>query len=75
MSLIHGSRGQLAVRLCIRARFNCLRAWNTAMGRRVEPLHFIDVISRMQIEELLPEQAQAMPNAEHDREFCRKIAA
>lgn len=29
----------------------------------------------MQIEELLPEHAQAIPNAEHDREFCRKIAA
>lgn len=39
-----------------------------------EPLNFIDVISRMQIEELLLEHAPTMLFVEHDREFCANIA-
>lgn len=39
-----------------------------------EPLNFIDVISRMQIEELLLEYAPTMLFVEHDREFCKNIA-
>jgi lincosamide and streptogramin A transport system ATP-binding/permease protein len=39
-----------------------------------EPLNFIDVISRMQIEELLLEHTPTILFVEHDREFCRNIA-
>jgi len=39
-----------------------------------EPLNFIDIISRMQIEELLLEYAPTMLFVEHDREFCHNIA-
>ncbi|ANE45437.1 glycosyl transferase family 1 [Paenibacillus swuensis] len=39
-----------------------------------EPLNFIDVISRMQIEELLLEYAPTILFVEHDREFCENIA-
>ncbi|ANS73775.1 glycosyl transferase family 1 [Paenibacillus yonginensis] len=39
-----------------------------------EPLNFIDVISRMQIEEVLLEYRPTMVFVEHDREFTRKIA-
>ncbi|GGA48870.1 Lsa family ABC-F type ribosomal protection protein [Paenibacillus physcomitrellae] len=39
-----------------------------------EPLNFIDVISRMQIEEVLLEYEPTMVFVEHDREFARKIA-
>lgn len=39
-----------------------------------EPLNFIDVISRMQIEELLLEHSPTLLFVEHDREFCRNIA-
>ncbi|WP_068621246.1 Lsa family ABC-F type ribosomal protection protein [Paenibacillus tuaregi] len=39
-----------------------------------EPLNFIDVISRMQIEELLLEHAPTLLFVEHDREFCTNIA-
>ncbi|WP_042203118.1 Lsa family ABC-F type ribosomal protection protein [Paenibacillus camerounensis] len=39
-----------------------------------EPLNFIDVISRMQIEELLLESAPTLLFVEHDREFCRNVA-
>lgn len=39
-----------------------------------EPLNFIDIYSRMQIEELLLEFAPAMIFVEHDQTFCRKIA-
>lgn len=39
-----------------------------------EPLNFIDVISRMQIEELLLEYSPTMLFVEHDREFCKNIA-
>ncbi len=39
-----------------------------------EPLNFIDVISRMQIEELLLEHQPTIVFVEHDGEFCRNIA-
>lgn len=39
-----------------------------------EPLNFIDVISRMQIEELLLEYNPTILFVEHDREFCDHIA-
>lgn len=39
-----------------------------------EPLNFIDVISRMQIEELLLEYAPTLIFVEHDSEFCNNIA-
>ncbi|MBN2983727.1 Lsa family ABC-F type ribosomal protection protein [Cohnella algarum] len=54
----------IARSLCERAH---LHVWD-------EPLNFIDVISRMQIEELLLEYAPTLLFVEHDREFCRKIA-
>ncbi|QWU13230.1 lincosamide and streptogramin A transport system ATP-binding/permease protein [Paenibacillus sophorae] len=39
-----------------------------------EPLNFIDVISRMQIEELLLEHSPTILFVEHDSEFCKNIA-
>lgn len=39
-----------------------------------EPLNFIDVISRMQIEALLMEHTPTILFVEHDREFCANIA-
>lgn len=39
-----------------------------------EPLNFIDVISRMQIEELLLEYAPTILFVEHDSDFCKNIA-
>jgi lincosamide and streptogramin A transport system ATP-binding/permease protein len=39
-----------------------------------EPLNFIDVISRMQIEELLLEYLPTMLFVEHDNEFCKNVA-
>ncbi len=39
-----------------------------------EPLNFIDVISRMQIEQLILEHCPTMLFVEHDREFCDNIA-
>lgn len=39
-----------------------------------EPLNFIDVISRMQIEALLLEYSPTLVFVEHDREFCNNIA-
>ncbi|NOU97492.1 Lsa family ABC-F type ribosomal protection protein [Paenibacillus sp. LMG 31456] len=39
-----------------------------------EPLNFIDIISRMQIEELLLEYSPTILFVEHDREFCKQIA-
>lgn len=39
-----------------------------------EPLNFIDVISRMQIEELLLEYTPTLVFVEHDREFCHNVA-
>lgn len=39
-----------------------------------EPLNFIDVISRLQIEELLLEYSPTILFVEHDTEFCKNIA-
>ena len=39
-----------------------------------EPLNYIDVISRIQIEKVLLESCPAMVFVEHDAAFCRKIA-
>lgn len=39
-----------------------------------EPLNFVDVMSRMQIEELLLEHKPTILFVEHDREFCENIA-
>ncbi|PWV99456.1 lincosamide and streptogramin A transport system ATP-binding/permease protein [Paenibacillus cellulosilyticus] len=39
-----------------------------------EPLNFIDVISRMQIEEVLLEHSPTILFVEHDSEFCKHIA-
>ncbi|MFC5703320.1 Lsa family ABC-F type ribosomal protection protein [Cohnella faecalis] len=39
-----------------------------------EPLNFIDIISRMQIEELLLEYAPTILFVEHDSEFCNNMA-
>lgn len=39
-----------------------------------EPLNFVDVISRIQIEELLLEHAPTLLFVEHDSEFCENIA-
>jgi lincosamide and streptogramin A transport system ATP-binding/permease protein len=39
-----------------------------------EPLNFIDVISRMQIEELLLEYSPTILFVEHDSEFCQNVA-
>jgi len=39
-----------------------------------EPLNFIDVISRMQIEELLLDYAPTLLFVEHDNGFCRSVA-
>jgi lincosamide and streptogramin A transport system ATP-binding/permease protein len=39
-----------------------------------EPLNFVDVISRMQIEELLLEHSPTILFVEHDSEFCKHIA-
>lgn len=54
----------IAKSLCERAH---LYVWD-------EPLNFIDVISRMQIEELLLEHAPTILFVEHDSEFCKNIA-
>lgn len=39
-----------------------------------EPLNFIDIISRMQIEELLLSYSSTILFVEHDSEFCKNIA-
>lgn len=39
-----------------------------------EPLNFIDVLSRMQIEELLLEYQPTLLFVEHDKTFCDKVA-
>lgn len=54
----------IARSLCERAH---LHVWD-------EPLNYIDVISRMQIEELLLEYAPTLLFVEHDSEFCSNIA-
>ena len=54
----------IAGSLCERAH---LHIWD-------EPLNFIDVISRMQIEELLIRFKPTMLFVEHDRAFAEKVA-
>lgn len=54
----------IARSLCERAH---LHVWD-------EPLNYIDVISRMQIEELLLEYGPTILFVEHDSEFCSNIA-
>jgi len=39
-----------------------------------EPLNYIDILSRIQIEELLLEYKPTMLFVEHDRAFCRNVA-
>ena len=39
-----------------------------------EPLNFIDILSRVQIEELILKYKPTMIFVEHDNAFCRKIA-
>ncbi len=39
-----------------------------------EPMNYIDVISRMQIEELILQHRPTLLFVEHDREFCRRVA-
>ena len=39
-----------------------------------EPLNYIDVLSRMQIEELIAKQQPTMIFVEHDRAFCDNVA-
>lgn len=39
-----------------------------------EPLNYIDVVSRMQIEELILESRPTLLFVEHDQAFCRRIA-
>jgi lincosamide and streptogramin A transport system ATP-binding/permease protein len=39
-----------------------------------EPMNYIDVISRMQIEELLLEYKPTILFVEHDKTFCENIA-
>ena len=39
-----------------------------------EPLNYIDVLSRIQIEELLLEFRPTIVFVEHDRVFCEKLA-
>ncbi len=54
----------LARSLCERAH---LYVWD-------EPLNYVDVLSRMQIEELLAEYAPTMLFVEHDAAFCENVA-
>ena len=54
----------IARSLCQRAH---LHIWD-------EPLNFIDVISRMQIEELILQFEPTILFVEHDRAFCERIA-
>lgn len=54
----------LAKSLCDKAH---LHIWD-------EPLNFIDVLSRMQIEELLLQYSPSILFVEHDREFCNHVA-
>ncbi|SDW21475.1 ribosomal protection-like ABC-F family protein [Paenibacillus sp. CF384] len=67
MSMFSGGQKKkvlIAKSLCEQAH---LHVWD-------EPLNFIDVISRMQIEEVLLEHQPTLIFVEHDIEFTRKIA-
>ena len=54
----------LATSLCTQAH---LYVWD-------EPLNFIDVISRMQVEDLLLACRPTLLFVEHDARFCQEIA-
>ena len=54
----------LAASLCRRAH---LYLWD-------EPLNYIDLLSRQQLEQLLLEFAPTMVFVEHDELFCRNVA-
>ena len=54
----------LAASLCRRAH---LYIWD-------EPLNYIDVFSRMQIEQLIDRFSPTLLFVEHDAAFCRRIA-
>ncbi|MBQ6464852.1 MAG: ABC-F type ribosomal protection protein [Oscillospiraceae bacterium] len=54
----------LAASLCERAH---LHVWD-------EPMNFVDVLSRMQLEELILRARPTLLFVEHDRAFCEKIA-
>jgi len=54
----------IAASLCDRAH---LYVWD-------EPLNYIDVFSRMQIEDMIRECGPTMVFAEHDRAFCDRVA-
>ena len=67
--MAHLSAGQkkkvlLAASICQPAH---LHIWD-------EPMNYIDVISRMQVEELLLQYAPTMVFVEHDKTFCERIA-
>ena len=54
----------LAVSLCQRAH---LYLWD-------EPLNYVDILSRQQLEELILRFAPTMVFVEHDEAFCRAVA-
>ena len=54
----------IAASLCEKAH---LHVWD-------EPMNYIDVYSRMQIEELILRSAPTLLFVEHDRAFCGKVA-
>ena len=39
-----------------------------------EPLNYIDLMSRLQIEDLLVDSGASMLFVEHDRAFCHRVA-
>ena len=63
-SLGHKKKVMLAASLCESAH---LYLWD-------EPLNYIDLWSRMQIEQLILESRPTLVFVEHDRAFCRKLA-
>ena len=63
-SLGQKKKAMLAASLCENAHFYL---WD-------EPLNYIDLWSRMQIEQLILESCPTIVFVEHDRAFCRKLA-
>ena len=59
-----GKKVLIAKSLCEKAH---LHIWD-------EPMNYIDVISRMQIENLLLEYAPTILFVEHDKTFCENVA-
>ena len=64
--LSEGQRKKLLIAACLCESAH-LYIWD-------EPLNYIDVFSRMQLEELLLESRPTMIFVEHDAVFCRNIA-